>query len=295
MLVAFGAIQAAQLGALSGLEAYHRIARLNFWTACVNFMCLTGGCLFGGLTGGVAGLVVGMAVACLFSRRVLKGEAAQSRIPIPAHGCMAEKSVLWRFSLPAAMASLLVTPTLWYGQTLLVQQEGGYQSMAEFALGTQWRGFVQYLPGLVCAAYLPVAASVPIGDVRQRRKLMLSALFVATAFTGSIAVLIFLASPWILRAYGAGFANAGWVLAIMLLTGVFDAANNILFQTLMAVDRAWYRLASNAVWAMVLVALSLALVPRYLAVGLAGALCLAQATHLCLQIQLALRAIRSGQ
>jgi O-antigen/teichoic acid export membrane protein len=187
----------------------------------------------------------------------------------------------------------MVGPVLWSCQALLVNQPSGYEGMAEFALGAQWRVFVHYIPGLLCAAYLPVAASLNRDTPERRRMLMRGNILFAGGVAGVTSLALVAFSPWILRAYGPGFEEARLVFALMLITGMVDSINNILVQTLMAAGRAWLRLVSNGVWACLLIGGSAVLVPRFGALGLALSVCGAQSIHLVLQLALALRAVRT--
>jgi O-antigen/teichoic acid export membrane protein len=161
----------------------------------------------------------------------------------------------------------------------------GFQGMAEYSVGSQWRVFIQYLPALLCTAYLPIVASVPVA---KRKKLMFlnMGMVAGTAAVGAIGV--FALSPWILKTYGHGYGEAKWVVGFMLIAGVADATNSILMQTLMASNRAWLRLISNGVWGILAVSSSLVLIPRFGAMGLAMAVCLAQSAHLLIQFPLTL-------
>lgn len=292
LLVLFGAVNGAQTGALAGFEAFKRIAQVNFWAGVANFPCLTIGCWLGGLPGAVWGLTASQAIGCGLNRWALAQEARQHKVALWSPKWPAEAAILWRFSLPAVLATMFIVPSLWFCQSLLVRSVSGYNGMAEYSVGAQWRMLVQYLPGLLCAAYLPVAASVSVNRAPRLRKLMLANAGFGAGLAAVTSLVVFLCSPWILSAYGPGFATAKWVLCLMLLAGVVDSANTILMQTLMASDRAWLRLLSNSLWALLLLTTAWLLVPRYGAIGLAAAVFTAQSIHLCVQVPIALYATR---
>ena len=292
LLVLIGAINGAQTGALSGFEAFKRITQVSLWTGLANFPCLTLGSWFFGLKGTVIGLATAQAIGCLLNRRALVHEARRTGVPLWTSGWRTELPVIWKFSLPAVLASSLVVPVYWFSQTLLVHRPSGYLGAADFALGAQWRSLAQYLPSLLCAAYLPVAASVHANDSAGRRRLMFGSAVFSAVITAAIGVGVFLVSPWLLAAYGEGFVTARWVLAWMLATAVVDSINTIFIQTLMASGQAWLRLFSNGLLAVLILGGSLLVVPTYGALGLAIELFVAQSIHLCVQTCLSLYATR---
>ncbi|MDT9702507.1 hypothetical protein, partial [Streptomyces sp. P17] len=53
-----------------------------------------------------------------------------------------EFQVLWKFSLPAILAGVMIAPVIWLCNYLLVNQPNGYYEMASFDIANQWRNTV---------------------------------------------------------------------------------------------------------------------------------------------------------
>ncbi|WP_295676928.1 oligosaccharide flippase family protein, partial [uncultured Empedobacter sp.] len=70
-----------------------------------------------------------------------------------------EINVLWKFSLPAILAGLMVGPTVWYCNYLLVNQSNGYFQMANFDIASQWRNTILFIPSALAQVALPLLAS----------------------------------------------------------------------------------------------------------------------------------------
>ena len=264
-LLLLGAVNGAQTGALAGFEAFKRIAQLNFLAGLRNFAFLPLGVWFFGLPGAIGGLGASQAIGCALNRWALAQEARRWKVPVWSPDWRSEVSVLWRFSLPIVSAALLVSPTLWYCQSILAQQPSGYQG------------------------YLPVFCSLaaPKNAVRRRALMVKIALF-SGFFTFLTAIpVVLLASP-ILLAYGPTFQGGKPIFSLMLLAGVADATNNILVQSLVGMSRTWFRLISNGVWAIAQAATAWLLIPKYGPLGLAASVCAAQFIHLGIQFPLAL-------
>jgi O-antigen/teichoic acid export membrane protein len=292
LLVLFGAISGAQTGALSGFEAFKQIAQVSISSGLAGFPFVVIGCWFFGLSGAIYGLIVTQAINCGLNWRALVNESRRSGVPLWSPKWYTELPVLWKFSCAAVLASVLISPSLWYCQTLLATQPSGFMGLAEYFVGAQWRGFVQYFPGLLSTAYLPVLASVINEENGRTLKIITGNVLLSTGVTAGCALLVFIAGPWILQAYGQSFTSAMPVLGLMLLTGIIDSANSTLLQTLMAAGKAWLRLISNSCWAVLMISVSLFLVPKYGALGLALAACIAQFIHLIMQIPLTSYALR---
>lgn len=294
LLCLLTAINGAQIGFLSGVEAFKQIAQINFCAAIISLPTLLLASGLYGLRGAVWGLVIAQIALCILSSRAMLIEARRGGIRPWSRNWMWEAHVLWEVSLPAVLASLLVAPCLWFSQALLLKYPAGYGGVAEFTVGLQWRGFLNYIPSVLCAAYLPVAASTGTCDLRVRRRLMLLTALFAASVTAAASVCVFSASPWILSAYGSSYAGAKWILGLLLVAGIADAANSILLHSLVAAGKTWYRLLSNSLWAAVFIGLALLLVPVHQQLGLALAVCVAQWIHLIWQLPLALHALRKA-
>ena len=67
-----------------------------------------------------------------------------------------ELEVLWKFSLPAILAGLMVGPTTWYCNYLLVTSKNGYEHMATFDIANQWRNTILFIPAALAQIALPL-------------------------------------------------------------------------------------------------------------------------------------------
>jgi len=129
-LLVLSAINGAQLGVLSGFEAFKSIARVSFLTGLLNFPMVIGGALLFGLPGIICGMVLAQAGGCLLNLHALRREAKRCGIPIDYSTCMTEFPILWRFSTPAVLAQLLISAVGWSAATMLVRQPNGYSDMS---------------------------------------------------------------------------------------------------------------------------------------------------------------------
>lgn len=292
VLLLLSGVQAWQGGAFAGLEAFKAAARVEFWGGVASFLLTSLGAWRAGLTGALCGMAAAAALRSLVAHLVLNVESTRAGIRATLKGSLAEFSVIWRFTLPVFLASVVVGPTMWLVQAFLVNRADGYRSMAEFTAVYQWRLALGAMSGLLCAGYLPVAASVGRSDPDRGRRMMLGVGAICATATLTAAVLVAMLSGPVLAAYGEGFASAHSVLLVMLGLAVIDAVDTVLFSALLAAGRAWWRLFSNGCWVLVVVISTWLLVPSLGSLGLAIALVAGQTTHLALQLLLVSAALR---
>jgi O-antigen/teichoic acid export membrane protein len=84
------------------------------------------------------------------------------------------------------------------------------------------------------------------------------------------AAIIAICAVPILSTYGKSYREAWPILAILALSSIPEALNNILGHVLMSKGRVWWRLAFDGVLAVALVGLSYWAIPRWGAIGLAA-------------------------
>jgi len=287
-------VTGVQTGALSGFEAFKSIAKVNLIAGIVTFLSVVVGVWYAGVRGALCGLVAAGVVTVLLNHGMLRNESRRFGVPLAVKGSLQDWQVLWRFSLPTFFGGAVVQTAYWVSQAVLVNRAGGYGAMGGFAAAIQWRTLFAFLAGLVCAGYLAISASLGPGEQVRRRKL----LFVSVALAGGVTMATVLVAAFfggpILAAYGPTFRSAESVFHLVLVLAVIDSVNMVLFQSLIATGRVWWRFFANGAYSALLVGFALVLVPDHGAVGLAMALLLAQGIHLAIQIPLALKALSTS-
>lgn len=288
-----GAVNGAQSGALSGFEAFRTIAGLNAVVSLVSTVALMFGALAGGVEGAAWGGVVSTATTCAAYALALRREAAKHGIP-PAGDWRAELPVFWHFSVPSAIAGILVGPATWVCSALLVNRPRGYAEMGALNVANQWFSYVSFLPGLLAHVTLPVLSrEMGARNARGITEVLRTATW-ATLF--SVVPLLFavsLASRWILALYGEGFESYGLTLVLSVSSALAYSLCSPVGDVIAATGRMWIGTALNAVWAVAVVALTYLLVHKG-AEGVAGARLASYLLHTGLTAAVAFRLLRAG-
>ena len=67
-------------------------------------------------------------------------------------------SILYTYSLPAALSALLITPSFWLIRSILVRAEG-FQELAVFEAADQWKVIILFVPTAFSQIVLPILSS----------------------------------------------------------------------------------------------------------------------------------------
>ena len=280
-LVLLGALIGTQAGALTGFEAFGSIARVNLLSGLLLFPLMVGGSYCLGLEGAVWGLVISQGINWLLNHTALRKHTAGAAIPFQAVGGWQERSVLWKFSLPAALGAVMVGPVMWACNAMLVNQPNGYSEMGLFNAANQWRIAILFFPMAASRMVLPI-----LTDLRSLREMTgyTKTLRLSTAFNGILALAVALPvcilAEGILRVYGNDFASAHAALILLAISAVPQALNNVVGDAITSRGHMWIGFVFNLMWGTVLLILTYGFVHSgYGATGLALATLTAYIAH----------------
>jgi O-antigen/teichoic acid export membrane protein len=261
LILIFEAMNGAQMGALAGFEAFKTAAIINIWVGLATFPMMALGVYWGGLTGGIWALAANRALNWLLYHFGLRREAKRVGVPFVLHGSRAEFRILLHYSLPSMLSGLMVTPTIWICNAMLVNQPEGYSQMGIFQATMVFQQILLFMGNTLSAPLLPLLANhLDHRDDRLERINMLS-----TWALGAFVAVFFLGIPEIATIlFGKGFAGPHFTHTFLLI--VFGSSIVIYKQGLARILSAhglmWWGTLSNLIWGVTLIGFTWLLVSR---------------------------------
>jgi O-antigen/teichoic acid export membrane protein len=278
------ALNASQNGALSGFEAFKTLAACNLIAGILNFPILIAGVLLAGLKGAVLATVVSCSLNWLICHLAVRHEAHRFKVPITFSGCLLELPLLWKFSLPAVLGGMMVTPVYWVCNTMLVNQSNGYSEMGILNAANQWRNLVVLLPNLLLGPVLPILSSA-LGEQENsnnfKKTLSITQGFMVLVSFPICTGLMFLADT-ILRIYWkTTVSNESVVFIVLLSVALIQCLGAVTGSAIAAKGKMWLGLAFNLSWAVIYIGL----VAVFVSKGGAASLAFGQAiAYICLTV-----------
>jgi O-antigen/teichoic acid export membrane protein len=266
----FVAVNGSQTGILSGFEAFRQIATANFVRSIVTIPAVLAGVVWAGIDGAVGGYALVGLVSYLTFGVLIRRECRKWRIPAKCSLGMDEVRLLYHFSLPVLIAGFSFTPAVWWANTLLAKRAGFVENGLSTA-AFQWKFVILFFSSAIGSLGLPMLSNLAgKRDARGYRRLLYWGAFLTTASAIALAMPIALASPHIMRAYGAAFGKAAVTLVLVCVATVLSAANICVGQAIWSLGAASWGMALAFLRGGVLVAATYALVAHG-AAGLASA------------------------
>jgi O-antigen/teichoic acid export membrane protein len=270
VVVLFGALNAHQTGALAGLHCFRHIAQLNICTSLFSAVAMSVGLRWGGAQGAIYALAAWRVVTWAAYHVTLRSQCQKHGIAIDRLGWTAEKSVLWRFSIPAVLASLMFAPAIWAGAIILARVPEGYSQVAIYNAADRWHTAVLFVPSAMLNMVMPMLTGM-IGrrDQRGFRNVVYLNITTCLLMAGVPALLFIAGAPYLMRSFGSGYVEGAAVLRLLCVAAIAEVINWCVGQTVV-VRSMWARFLLDALLSGTLLGCCYVAVPRWGAVGLAA-------------------------
>jgi O-antigen/teichoic acid export membrane protein len=242
-VVFFTVMNAYQMGALAGLESYRGWAIANGLQGPLQLGICSLSAWRWGLQGAVAGLLATSAIRWLILHFALVREANRQGIFFCYSGIWQERSILFKFALPAAISGLSAPPAMWLGNTFLVRQASGYSQMALFSAALNLKNVVMFLPLLLNSVGFSLLNNHRGKESgSQYRTVFWTTVcsVAATALAG--AAFVGILGRLILRLYGKNFPEAYPVLLVLLCCAVIESIAMAAYLIIGAEEKMWLSL-----------------------------------------------------
>lgn len=157
------------------------------------------------------------------------------------------------FAGPMLGVSLLSASGAWIVGRMILEETEGEREFSLYAIGLQWYALALFIPGMVSRVVLPRLVRSRAGKVDSDSGLLVHRASLASLVAASsVSLLGLIASPWILKLYGAEYSVDTWLLGAFLLAAIPSAPVNVVGNAIVAADgqRAWLLL--TMVWFAVL-------------------------------------------
>ena len=252
LILMLNAVTNAQVGILTGFEAFKFMAFTNAAAGASAIVLITSGAYYGGVFGALCGVAAGSASFIIANSFIIFRLLREHNIPVFLRLTTDEFDIIRKFSFPALSAGLMIAPVSWVGAALLVNEPGGFAEMGIYTASSQWFSVLLFLPAILTSAFLPVfsvhAGRGTNGKFSQLLRVSLKAISVIVF---PVAGLVILLSPTIMGLYGPEYVEGWPVLAIIVLAAMAAAVQNMIGNVFAATNRMWLHFQTNAIWAVV--------------------------------------------
>lgn len=255
LLLFFTIINGAQNGVLSGLENFKAIALNTLWGGIAESGFMLLGAYFYGVGGALFGYGIGFVVLYVCNNISIRQTFRKNGIKIVASDFkLRDCRILYRFSLPATFASLMVAPVYWIVRSMLVKHNG-YGDLAVYEVADQWKTIILFIPTAVSQIVLPILSSMVNVDKSKYWKVLKLNIILNGGIAFLSALLVGLFSPMIVSFYGSDFTDY-WPLIFLAASTIFTSVTNVAGMAIASKSKMWTGFGFNLCWACMLIGCS---------------------------------------
>lgn len=277
-------LNGAQNGTLAGFENFRSIALNTLWGSIAEAIFMLLGAWLWGVSGAILGFGCGFAVLFLCNRLSIRQIMRHEGISTSYSSFRrADLSLLYTFSLPAALSSLMVAPTFWVMRSILVRHSG-FEELAMFEAADQWKVIILFIPSAVSQIVLPILSGTASEGGNKFWKVLKLNLYLNGGVAFVLALGVSLFSPWIMRMYGSGFTDYR-ILIYLAASTIFTALATVVGLSISSRAKMWIGFSFNLLWALMVIGFSYLFVHQgFGSEGIALALLCAYAIHTAFQL-----------
>lgn len=276
-------LNGAQMGTLSGFENFKAIATNNIIGGITETVFMLLGAYYWGVEGAVLGF--GMGYISLYIANQYAIKKTFKLLDINVSWKLFDKNdlkLLYTFSFPAMLSSLLVTPVLWVVRAVLVNHDD-FSELANFEIATQWRIIILFIPTAVGQIVLPILSSI-YNDSHKFWKVLKYNIMLNVGVSSVVAIIVSVGSPLIMTFYGSDFTNP-YPLIVLAFSTIFSSIASVVGMSIQSRSKIWSGFMFNCLWAIMVCGLSYFFVLHgYGATGLSLAILISYIIHSGLQL-----------
>lgn len=239
-----------QNGALSGFEQFKTITINKLIASIFEALLMIVGAFYWKVPGAILGFGLGYAVLLLLNKHSISNAFKKHKISYRPYkfykNCM---PILYKFSLPALLTSLTITPIYWIIRTILVKHDG-YGELALFEASMQWQVAVSFIPSVLGSVLLPILSGYN-GNIASYKRFYHYNLMSNLLVSSFVAIAIIVASPYIIGLYGKEYDNS-MPMIILMISSIIYSVNSVSCVLLTSRGYMWAHFIINILYSVVL-------------------------------------------
>ncbi len=241
--IVFNALTTAQIGILSGFNAFKTMAHINLYVGICAFVSSIIFTYLWGLNGALIALLCTQILNWLLN--LIEIRKYTCKHPITHNNKPLFKEVIL-FSLPVALQEGLYALSSWL-MILLLLKLNNYGEVGLYSVAMQWSAVLLFIPGILRNVIL-THLSGNTNNKQQHDKILKQTILINFISTFVPFIIIYFLKEWITSFYGDSFdENLESILSISLFTVIVISISNVYTQAYLSLNKNWLMLLLRTV------------------------------------------------
>jgi O-antigen/teichoic acid export membrane protein len=252
-----GALSGAAGGPIFGFEAFKQGTKVAWASSFAGFGAIVAGVSFLGFWGAITGLVIGEVFRCALTVVVARQIMRQNGLKLLGRADFREAKILWQFSLPLLLSSVLSASATWLCQAMIARQPNGLTEIGLYDAAQKCMTLVMLVPIAASAGFGSVLANLSSNsDASAHKRTTVNLVMLQLVLTTVPAATVALGASWVLLIFGSRFGAASPVVLVMMALAPVFVLKHLYWQATTSRGHAWTSLVLSALWAAVAVGLT---------------------------------------
>lgn len=259
-----------QSGILQGMQTFQSIAKITLWQSLASLPITVVLVWFLGLRGVILSLILNTLLGALLASKTLFYQYRSLGIYVNIFQAWQEKIILWKFSVPTFLATIVYSQVMWISNLILINQPTGYNELGFFNAAMQLQWMITSFNTIILSVSLPIFSELySQGNIIYYINLFDNYLKLNWRLAIGLGFFSLSISPFILLIYGNNFKESVPIFVVTILMSVIYVANCSSYQVIFSSGLMWLNLWIHIFWGVILISLSYILTPYFKAFGLA--------------------------
>ena len=268
--IAFSAIiseitTATILGILEGVKSFKSINLSTIFISILKFIFSYLGFMFYGIEGAIIGWIIASFIGLYIFYTHLNQTLKINNIILSGNRiseCKEELKLFFNFSIPSSIETGIILFSMWLIQTFILEYgDIGKKEIAMFNIASQWKYLIIYLPAILINMLQSFLSEFNAKDEKENAEDLFKKTKKVIILVSVILCLLFiLIAKWVISFYGENYADAYFVLIILILPITFTNISALNRQYLMSQGKVWYITINNLLASLSVIAIFLILI-----------------------------------
>lgn len=246
-------LNGAQNGVLSAYEDFKSIAINTFISSFIEAILIVLGAKYWGVLGALLGFGCSYVILFILNNNAIRKTFIRNHISLKWKISRDSFTILYKFSIPALLSTLLVTPAFWIAKAILANK-AGFAEVGLYEVADQWKIIILFFPSAVSQIVLPILSNLKSSDSSLNK--YWKVLWLNVLLNGGVCLFLSLIviafNPLILSLYGNEYNNSLPLIVIVLST-IFTSIAQVVGLAIASMGKMWIGCIFNIIWAVMLI------------------------------------------
>ncbi|TDA66445.1 MAG: hypothetical protein D9V45_05825 [Chloroflexi bacterium] len=246
-----------QTGILMGFEGFKSIVKVNVIRGTAVFLFSAAGIYFWQLNGAIFGLIAEGTVVVLINHLLINKIAQSYNISIQYSIIKNYYPLLWKFSFPAFLSSLVVPFAIWATNSFLINSPNGFAELGQYNVVNQWKNIILFIPMTINNAILPLLSSeISKQNLASPQKIIKLSLIINGLSSFLLALVLIIGNDYFMSIFGNEYLTSPLTTGVILFSAVISSVIAPIGQWIVASNKMWLALIMNFGWCLILLVAS---------------------------------------